>query len=200
MKLTRSFPAVLAVLTSFLLTACATTEEAASARQPDPAASQSTSSGPEMEVYEVHHDGRIHVFYDQGLYEDFLKMGETPYRLTRIGSGPHGESVVFGLTRKDKKMKQPIPVVDLFDGKTKAPEKFYGEMLREGRLYVFDDYGQMKTVRELGEPIYRYTMIGAGPNGETVVFVLTKANKKKRPDPLIARFEARHSSHQQDYK
>ena len=156
-------------------------------------ADQDRGSDEALSLYEVHHDGRIHVFYDKGLYEDFLKLGETPFRLTRIGAGPHGETVVFGLTKQDKKMKKPVPAIAIFDGKRDAPTRFYGEMVREGRIYVFDNYAQMKAVRELGEPTYRFTRIGAGPRGETVVFVLTKANKKQRPDALIARFEAEHA-------
>ncbi len=174
-------PLLLIVGLSLLATACAGTGEPSSADH-EP-----------MTLFEVHHDGRIHIFYDRKLYADFLQLGETPFRLTRIGAGPHGETVVFGLTKQDKKMKRPIPAIALFDGKLKAPENFYGEMVREGRIYVFDNYAQMQTVRSLGEPTYRYTQIGAGPRGETVVFVLTKANKKHRPDALIARFKAMHA-------
>lgn len=145
-----------------------------------------------LEIFEVHHDGRIHVFYDQKLYEDFQKLGETPYRLTRIGAGPHGETVVLGLTRKDKKMKQPVLAVEVFDGRTPAPANFYGEMQRDGRIYVFDSYREMEHVRKVGEPTYRYTMIGAGPQGETVVLVLTKQNKKQHPTALLNRFRQHH--------
>lgn len=55
------------------------------------------------EVYEVHEDGRIYAFYDKALYKEFMSVGETAYRLTRIGAGPNGETMVFGLTKSDKK-------------------------------------------------------------------------------------------------
>ena len=42
------------------------------------------------------------------------------------------------------------------------------------------------------EAPYRYTMIGAGPKGETVVIVLNKDNKKKHPETQIAAFMAMH--------
>ena len=143
-----------------------------------------------MEIYEVHHDGRIHVFYDRKLYKGFLKLGETPYRLTRIGAGPKGETLVFGLTKKDKKMKSSIPAIELYDGKIQASTIFYGEMVKHGRIYVFDSFKDMETVRAFGHPNYMYTQVGAGPNGETVVFVLNKSNKKKRPAALINKFNS----------
>lgn len=141
------------------------------------------------EIYEVHHDGRIHVFYDRKLYKDFLQLGETPYRLTRIGAGPKGETLVFGLTKKDKKMKSSVPAIDLYDGKGKTADKFYAEMVKHNRIYVFDNFKDMDTVRQFGHPNFFYTQIGSGPKGETVVYVLNKSNKKKRPDTLIKKFK-----------
>jgi hypothetical protein len=70
-----------------------------------------------------------------------------------------------------------------------AEEDFYAEIRTEGRIYVFDDWNEVKTFRQVGEAPYRYTRIGEGPEGETVVFVLTKENKKKRPDALMKKFE-----------
>lgn len=154
------------------------------------ATSTMAASSPAMEIYEVHHDGRINVFYDRKLYKDFLGLGETPFRLTRIGAGPKGETIVFGLTKHDKKLKHSIPAIDLYDGKIKASDNFYGEMVKHNRIYVFDSYAEMKTVREFGHPNYMYTQIGAGPKGETIVFVLNKHNKKKRPDTLIKKYNS----------
>ncbi len=171
---------ILVAVTVMLLSACGTT-------------SMTKAGGGVSEVYEVHHEGRIHVFYDRKLYTDFLKLGETPYRLTRIGAGPNNETLVFGLTKKDKKKRSGIPVVDLFDGKAKPAEDFYAEMVKHGRIYIFNNFDDMKTVRDFGHPNYQYSMIGAGPNGETLVFVLNKQNKKKRPTGLIKKYEQHHS-------
>lgn len=148
-----------------------------------------SASKQAAEIYEVHHDGRIHVFYDHELYLEFLSLGETPYRLTRIGAGPKGETVVFGLTKKDKKKRSGIAAIDLYDGKIKAPENFYAEMVKHNRIYVFNNFRDMETVRSFGHPNYMYTRIGAGPKGETVVFVLNKRNNKRRPVTLIATYK-----------
>lgn len=143
------------------------------------------------EFYEVHHDGRINIFYDASVYKEFLQLGETAYRKTYIGAGPQGETIVYGLTRADKKMKTPIPSIEMVEGRMDgAEEGFYAEIRAEGRIYVFDDWNEVKGFRQVGEAPYRYTRIGEGPEGETVVFVLTKENKKERPDALMQKFEA----------
>ena len=154
--------------------------------------SSSATSDSKMEIYEVHHDGRIHVFYDRKLYTEFLSLGETPYRLTRIGAGPNGETLVFGLTKKDKKMKSSVAAIDLYDGKIKQ-DAIYAEMRKHDRIYVFDSFKDMEPVRAFGHPNYMFTQIGAGPKGETVVFVLNKKNKKKRPNALIAEYQKHNS-------
>ena len=142
------------------------------------------------ELYEVHEDGRIYVFYDRKLYKEFLDLGETAYRLTRIGAGPNGETMVFGLTKKDKKKGIDTPAVKLYEGKAATGDDFYGETTRHGRIYVFSTFKDMATVRQFGHPNFFYTEIGSGPEGETVVYVLNKKTKKKKPVDLIAKFQA----------
>lgn len=141
------------------------------------------------EVYEVEHEGRFYSFYDFATYQSFMDVGETAYRLTRIGGGPNGQTLVFGLAKADKKKGANTPAAMLWDGKAQAAEEFYGEMRKHGRIYVFSNKADMDAVRQIGEPSYMYTEIGGGPKGETVVYVLNKNNKKKRPDALIAKFK-----------
>jgi hypothetical protein len=180
---------VLVLLLAAVMAGCATTEETG-------AGSKNTAKQPmgraDLAIYEVHHDGRIHIFYDKKVFKEFMSLGETSFRLTRIGAGPHGETMVFGLTKKDKKMKKSVAAIDLYDGKIKA-DYFYAEMHKHGRIYVFNHFEDMQTVRDFGHPNYMYTQIGAGPKGETLVFVLNKKNKKKQPLSLIADFNRRNS-------
>jgi len=145
-----------------------------------------------LHIYEVHHDGRINVFYDKKLFKEFLQLGETSYRLTKIGVGPNGETMVFGLTKKDKKLKKPVAAIELYEGKLKQ-DNIYAEMHKHGRIYVFNSFKDMMPVRSFGHPNYMYSEIGAGPKGETIVYVLNKKNKKKRPDALIAEFKKNNS-------
>ena len=146
------------------------------------------------DYYEVEHEGRLYVFDDAKGYLSFLSTHDAPYRLTRIGSGPNGETVVFALRKEDKKKQSGIAGVMMYEGKLDGAEQgFYAEIQREGRIYVFNEWKDVQDFRSVGEAPYRYTDIGAGPNGVTVVYVLNKSNKKVRPDSLIGQFRALHS-------
>ena len=146
------------------------------------------------DLYEVHAEGRLYVFDDKGTYEEFLTVGETSFRQTFIGTGPHGETVVFGMTSKDKKKHfSKIAGYNLYHGVLPTAENFYGEMRLENRIYVFDRIEDMKAVRETGEASLRYTDIGSGPKGETVVYVLRGDNKKVKPVALIEEFKKRNN-------
>lgn len=145
------------------------------------------------EIYEVHEDGRIFVFYDRKLYKEFLSVGETAYRLTQIGEGPNGETLVFGLTKKDKKKGANTPAVKLYKNKTSVNGSFYGETRRHGRIYVFNNFDDMTPVRMFGHPNFFFTEIGSGPEGETVVYVLNRKTKKKKPVSLINTFKQKNS-------
>lgn len=174
-----------ALSAAVLLSGC--NQEAVKADAQKPA--QEVSVANEAQIFEVRHDGRLYVFYDMKTYHSFLKVGETPFQLTRIGGGPNGETLVFGLTKDDKKKGANTPAVELFDGKRSVDAGFYGEMRNHGRIYVFDNKADMDAVRKVGEPTYMLTQIGAGPKGETVVYVLNKENKKKQPVALMAKFK-----------
>lgn len=145
------------------------------------------------ELYEVHHDGRINLFYDRALYQSFLEVEETPFRLTQIAAGPNGETIVYGLTKDDKKKGINTPAAQLVNGEIKPSEDFYGEMHRHGRIYVFNNLKDMETVRNFGHPNFFYTQIGSGPKGETIVYVLNKSNKKHKPVALMEKFKAMNS-------
>jgi hypothetical protein len=177
---------LLLVIAPIFMTACnSTTTKPAKPAMTVPAATENTVS----EIYEVFEDGRIYAFYDYKLYKQFLSVGETAYRLTRIGTGPNGETMVFGLTKDDKKKGVNTPAVKLYENKIKAADKFYGEARRHGRIYVFSNFKDMEPVRMFGHPNFFYMEVGAGPKGETVVYVLNKKTKKKKPVDLIAAFK-----------
>jgi len=145
------------------------------------------------DYYQVAHEGRLYIFDDVATYKSFLEVGETAYRKVRIGAGPEGETIVFGLTSADKKKSSGIASIDMYDGKLAGAETFYGEAHAEGRIYVFSTWADIQAFNQVGEAPYRFTTIGAGPKGETVVYVLNKSNKKKQPTALIAAFKAMHN-------
>ena len=169
------FKALAVISSLIILPACAST----------PA---SNNSAGVNEIYEVHEDGRIHVFYDRKMYKDFLSLGETPYRLIKIGKGPNRETMVFGLAKQDKKKRSGIPAIELYEGNATAGNPFYAEVRKHGRIYVFNEFKDMEPVRQFGHPNYFYMEIGAGPKKETVFYVLNKKTKKKKPLALIDTF------------
>lgn len=179
---TRFIPAALMAAMFSLLNGCATTAE-----------DNHTAELNNDDYYEVNHEGRLYIFDDAATYLSFIDVGETAYRKVRIGDGPNGETVVFGLTAEDKKKSEGIAGIDMFDGRLAGAESFYGEVVVDGRIYVFNDWGELKVFKQTGEATYRYTDIGAGPHGETVVYVLPKAESKQRPVATITRFRQLHS-------
>lgn len=184
----RFIPAlVLAAGLSVLMSGCASDGMNKEAPQ-DKAMSQNND-----DYYEVYHEGRLYVFDDAATYLSFLDVGETAFRKVRIGAGPHGETVVFGLTGADKKKSEGIASIDMYDGKLVPADDFYGEVHMDGRIYVFYDWKELQAFKQTGEAAYRFTEIGAGPRAETVVYVLSKEKKKVRPVATIARFTALHA-------
>lgn len=175
------------LLTGALITAAALTLAGCQSNEVKTAAAPVLNN---QDLYEVQHEGRHYVFDDYKTYKSFLSVGETAYRKVYIGGGTHGETLVFGLRKEDKKKMAGIAGIDMFNGKLAAADNFYGELRGEdGRLYVFSTLEDMKAVREVGEAAYRFTQIGAGPEGQTVVFVLNKSNKKKKPVALMAQYK-----------
>lgn len=147
------------------------------------------------DYYELHRDKRIYVFDDAKTYREFLDNGESPFRLTRIGAGKNGETIVFGLRSMDKgKPETEVGGVGLHDGNAQgATDSFYSEIVTQERVYVFEDWNSLRLFRETGDLALRQTEIGAGPDGQTVVFAISPANKDKKADALIARYQALHA-------
>lgn len=135
--------------------------------------------------------GRLHAFGDLKTYLMFMENGEVPYTRTRIGAGPQGQTVVFGITSDDVKKNQASAAEMFFDGKAQNEGAFYGEVFKGGRYHVFGEWGDFKDYLAHGEITYTFTQIGTGPKGETVIYALNKETSKKgAPVALIAKFQA----------
>ena len=67
---------------------------------------------------------------------------------------------------------------------------FYGEIRQDEVIYVFRRAGDMTEMNSIGEPVFRYTDIGGGPNGERVIYVLAK--EEKLPEDTIKQFKTRY--------
>lgn len=145
------------------------------------------------DYYQVEHDGRLYVFDGRAVFRDFVSHWETPYRKVRIGAGPEGMTLVFGLRGEDKKKSDGIAAIEMHDGRMQGADSgFYAEAWSEGRIYVFDRWEDLASFRTTGEANLRYTDIGAGPDGRTVVYVLNDGNKTVKPVALMETFDQVH--------
>jgi hypothetical protein len=188
-----------AVAGALLLGGCASSPAPTNAGTPAPTSAGQPAASATQAAQEVKtlfaalpEDGRLYYFTDSKLYFIYLNTEEVALRQTRIGAGPAGQTVVFALSDADVKAKEPGLAERLYDGKIPADAKgFYGEVFKDGRFYVFDHYPDMKAFIEHGEVGLAITDIGAGPKGETLVWVLNNDSAKKgRPTARIEQFKA----------
>jgi len=185
--------------TALALTGCATdmnqAAPAAAAPAAKPAAApvtEKTAAAPTAKEFFIilPESGRIHAFGDTKNYLQFLATGEVALTRTQIGAGPKGETIVYGITKDDVKKNQPSLGELIYQDKLPAADDFHGEVFKNGRFYVFGDLKDMKAFTAFGEVPYSYTDIGAGPKGETLVWVMNKNSYKKgRPAATIERFQ-----------
>ena len=177
----------LTILLSSLISIAACENYGGSSKTDD-AANEATPAAA-TQFFIVEEEGRLYKFDDMATFRSFQQVGETTFRLTRIGAGPKGETIVYGLPKAQKKLGADASVVKIDEGRQAIEGDFYGELHRHGRIYVFDKFEDIAPVLQLGHPSYMFTQIGYGPKGETVVFVLRKENKKKQPTALIEAFD-----------
>lgn len=135
--------------------------------------------------------GRWWIFGDARNYLDYVAHGEVQLTRTRIGVGPAGQTVVFGITSDDVKKNAPSAGELIFDGKSRVSGPFYGEVYRDGRFLVFGEWADFQDYLQHNEVTFTHTRIGEGPKGETVIYALNKKTVKEGPPTaLIAKFNA----------
>ena len=123
-------------------------------------------------VYNYH--GRVYVIGQEKTNQNFLGNPHLPYTKTILGGGPNGETVVFEVDKKNPELT--IKLEHRYQGKpySLVSKDGYHVYLHHGRIYVI---GQEKTNASFqANPHLPYTktILGAGPNGETVVFEVDK--------------------------
>jgi len=114
---------------------------------------------PGFAVYE--REGRLWVFRDGSEeHEDFLTTGEPAKRVTRVGTGPDGRTLIGA----ESDTLTAYEAAHRYGG-----DAWYVDA-KDGRLWVFRT-GSEELIDYLskGEPAKRVTVIGAGPNRSTVI-------------------------------
>lgn len=187
MKSTVTYAALIAA--AVLAAGCVTAPAPAPA--PTPAAAPAAAATVAELFIVLPESGRVHAFGDTKNYFDFLAHGEVQLTRTRIGAGPGGRTLVYGITSADVKANKPSRGEELMEGTLPAGAPFYGEVFKSGRFYLFGDLADMKGFVEAGEVPYSFTEIGVGPKGETLVYVMNKDSVKKgKPTDRKQRFDA----------
>jgi hypothetical protein len=121
-------------------------------------------------------DGRHYVIGSQEMNEKFKKNGHIPYAKTVLGAGPNGETVVYEINKKDTayverlmKTYEETP----FEIAKKGDISVYK---KDGRIYVLGTDATRDKFIKNGHIPYAKTVLGAGPNGETIIYEIDKDN------------------------
>jgi hypothetical protein len=181
---------LVAVLTALLalgaVSGCATSKTTAAA----PAAKAEAPVQKQTYFMVYHENGRLYAMTDPKIYLGLMEHDEVPLTRARIGGGPEGETVVFGITSKDgEHLDKTTAAEDIFDGRTKEVGAFYGEVVRNGRFHVFGEWKDFQDYLSHKEITFTYTEIGTGPKGETVIYALNNKTKDGgRPVALVEQF------------
>lgn len=170
------------------MSGCATQPEIAESK---PAETQKAAVEKANYFLVFHENGRIYPFADTKNYLMFMNVDEVTYTRTRVGAGPQGETVVFGIMKNEAEdLNKPSLAEQFFDGKMEVTGPFYGEVVRDGRFYVFGEWKDFKDYLAHKEVTFTFTEIGTGPKGETVIYALNKKTKDEgRPVALIEAFK-----------
>lgn len=180
-----------------VMSGCATQEPVVAS--PAPAAAPAVAAAPaaaapataDLLFAVLPESGRIHAFGDSKNYFDFLSHGEVTLTRTRVGEGPGGRTLVYGITGDDVKANRPSLGEQLMAGSVAPAPNFYGEVAKDGRYYVFGSLKDMQDFLHSGEVAYSYTDVGVGPQGETLVYVMNKDSYPKgKPTVRSERFKS----------
>ena len=117
-----------------------------------------TLSRPGFQVFED--DGRIWVLRDGSEdLKEFLAVGEPAKSVTLVGAGPEGRTLI-GPSRE---------VLDSYRASIRYGAPGFAVFLDDGRLWVLrEGSDDLKDFLSVGEPAKSVTLIGVGPDGQTV--------------------------------
>ncbi|MGH8436779.1 MAG: hypothetical protein ACRERX_20500 [Pseudomonas sp.] len=171
---------------------------ACSTNTPTPVATSKPASSKAADValnntdwYQVRTESELYLFDDYAVFSEFLQTGKAPYTKKLEQKDNFGRTVVLVLAAADQsKDLNAIAANRLWNISLAPAYPFYGEIRKDGMIYVFSRYGDMIDMTKIGEPTFSYVEIGGGPKGERVVYVLAKEEKK--PEAAIKSFHAKY--------
>lgn len=190
----KSVVALSALLALGTLGGCASQQAPANSKAATPAAkaaAKAEATAQKQTYFVVYHEnGRIYAMTEPKIYLGLMEHDEVPLTRARVGGGPDGETVVFGITSKDgDHLDKPTAAENIYDGRTKDVGAFYGEVVRNGRYHIFGEWKDFQDYLAHKEITFTYTEIGTGPKGETVIYALNNKTKDSgRPVALVEQF------------
>lgn len=139
------------------------------------------------DYFEFEKDDRIYVLADAKDYNTYVKTNEVVLSTKKIGGGPGGKTIVYGLTKNEAKMLEKDPKAQgaaqkMFEGKLRGMDKdFFGVVLSSDTYFVFSSWKDVEAFKASG------TAKGfrdAGPDGRGVIYV----GATTKPASLSERF------------
>lgn len=138
--------------------------------------------------YQVRTEEKLFLFDDYKVYRDFLVSGNAPVIKDLGEKDKYGQDIVLALRAEDSNKKlEEVSAYRFLRQNMPPASKFYGEIRQEGVIFVGQRYGDMVDLNKIGEPIFRHTEIASGPQGERVIYLMQKEEKK--PESLIKQFQ-----------
>ncbi|MDO8312379.1 MAG: hypothetical protein Q7T25_10595, partial [Sideroxyarcus sp.] len=133
-----------------VISGCAT--QGANSGEAMPAAAAEKKDVAEQHLFMTFHENeRVYVLGDPKLQQVFMQTDEVALTRTRIGEGPDGRTLIFGMNKDDAKRGGPTDAEMMYDGKQEPTGPFYGEVIKDGRYYVFVEWKDMVDYLKHGE-------------------------------------------------
>ena len=144
------------------------------------------------DYYEFEREGRVYVLSDAKDYNTYLKTKEVVLSTKKIGGGPEGKTIVYGLIKNEYKMMEKDPKAQgaaqkMYEGALRGLDKdFFGLVIQNDIHYVFSSWKDVVLFKSSGAATgYRETDAG----GRAIVFV----GAPTKPGSLSARFMKAHA-------
>ncbi len=135
------------------------------------------------------HMNRHYVLGSEESNSKFAKSPNMPYARTVLGAGPNGETVVYEIKKKDDAYTERL--IETYNHTpfmidSKGDNYFVHKYA--GRIYVLSDAKTNEKFQTTPHLPLTKTVLGAGPQGETVIFEFNK-NKPEETDRLIKTYQ-----------
>lgn len=153
----------------------------------EPITKQIMSKGGNFFVWE--HLGRHYVIGSEESNAKFAKAPVMPYAKTVLGAGPDGQTVVYEIKKKDDAYTgRLIETYNHTPFLINSNDKDYFVYKYNGRIYVIGETVTNQKFQATPHLPLTKTLLGAGPNGETVIFAFSKKNPEMT-DRLVKQFQ-----------